>query len=123
MELDITTTIREPAGEIKEIIMMKSREEIIDMLLEHYKKKGDLESKEEWSSSTYTITSDTDIDDILLDLHSEMVGIRQDLDKRGNNEKLEELENRLVSMYTHELLEEGEKEGLWKQTEKQKRLI
>jgi len=92
-----------------------SKEKAIEMIVGE-----SLDSYEQYSSC-HTIYADTDISSIMWEIENELESIQEELKK--TNKEIEKEKSRLSKLALHEILEIGESKGLWKQSEKQKRLI
>jgi len=92
-----------------------SKEEAIDTLL-------DLEDSDfKTINLSIDVYRDTDASTICWDLEEQIEELKSEL-KESSKER-EERYQELIKKPFHEILEIGEEKDLWKQTEKQKRLI
>lgn len=98
-----------------DVIADLNKEKAINMIV------GDQLECYEHFSTTHTIYADTDISDIMWEIENELESIQEELKKKNN--EIEQEKTKLSKLPFHEILEIGESKGLWKQTEKQRRLI
>ena len=93
-----------------------NKQEMIQKILEN----ENFVSSEQWSG-VYTIDANTTISDIIYEIENEMHEIKKQL--KDNKTLRNDAEIELKAKSYHEIEELGEKLGLWKLEEKQKRLI